>query len=162
MKALTIAVWINPEKVTEASIVSKREAQGGGDAYNLFLWTGNKLCGRIENNGDFFTQTVFSPGEWYHIAFVFDGDDGSETMYVNGVLDAEVVKAKQEVPETTASLWIGELDSTRGFRYSGLMDELALWNRALTEDEVKLAMDGIQTPVEPQGSLTVTWGKMKR
>jgi len=48
MEALTIAVWIKPEKTTEASIVSKRTGQGGGDAYNLFLWTGNKISGRIE------------------------------------------------------------------------------------------------------------------
>jgi hypothetical protein len=161
MKALTIAAWINTEKATETSIVSKRNAQGNGDTYNFFLWTGNKLSGRINNNGDFFSTTVFSTGEWYHVAFVFDGNDGSEKIYVNGELDAETVKAEREVPETTSSVWIGELDSARGFQYTGLMDEVTMWNRALDEDEIKLVMSGLKMPVESQGKLATTWGEIK-
>ena len=91
MEALTIAAWINPAKSIEVSIVSKRAVQGNGDTYNFFLWTGNRLSGRINNNGDFFSTTVFGTGEWYHVAFVFDGGDGSEKIYVNGELDAEAV-----------------------------------------------------------------------
>lgn len=163
MKALTIAAWMNTEKPTETSIVSKRSAQASGDTYNFFLWTGNKLSGRINNNGDFFSTTVFNTGEWYHVAFVFDGNDGSERIYVNGELDAETVKGEREVPETTSSLWIGELDSARGFQYSGLMDEVAIWNRALDEDEIKIAMSGVKAaPVESQGKLTTTWGDVRK
>jgi len=162
MKALTIAAWINTEKANSTSIVSKRSVQGAGDTYNFFLWTGDKLDGRINNNGDFFSTTVISTGEWYHVAFVFDGGDGSEIIYVNGELDAEIVKGEREVPKTDSSLWIGELDSSRGFKYSGLMDELALWNRALDEDEIKLVMmEGVKTPVEYREKLATTWGNIR-
>lgn len=164
MKALTIEVWINPDKTTDGGIVSKRVTYQGEDAYNLFLYTGSKMSGRIDSSADFWSQTVFNTGKWYHVAYVFDGKSNQQRMYVNGALDAEGVQAKQEVPERNSSLWVGELDDGRGFIYSGVMDELGLWNRALSEDEIKLVMTvgkKMMMPVEFQGKLTTTWGELK-
>jgi len=161
MKSLSGAAWINTDKPTETSIMSKRTAQANGDTFNFFLWTGNKLSLRINNNGDFFSTTVFETKKWYHVAFVFDGKDGNQKIYVDGKLDAEVVKGNRDVPATTSSLWIGELDANRGFKYSGLMDEVALWNRALNENEIKTAMQGISLAIEYKGKLAITWGKLK-
>ena len=161
MKSLSGAAWINTEKATETSIMSKRTAQANGDTFNFFLWTGNKLSLRINNNGDFFSTTVFETKKWYHVAFVFDGKDGNQKIYVDGVVDAEITKGNREIPASTSSLWIGELDAARGFKYSGLMDEVAMWNRALDENEIKTAMQGVKMAVEYKGKLANTWGKLK-
>ncbi|MFC1717689.1 LamG domain-containing protein [Candidatus Poribacteria bacterium] len=162
MEALTIAAWIQPEKVTEASIVSKRIANVNADSYNFFMWTGNKLDGRINASGDFWSTTVIQAGTWYHVAYVYDGPAQQQRIYVDGALDAEGVQLNQVVPQNDSPLWIGELDSARGFIYIGLMDELGIWNRALSEEEIKLTMEGIVMAVEPQSKLTTTWGDMKR
>lgn len=162
MKALTIAAWIKPDKVTDTAIVSKRVAHQSEDAYNFFIYTGDRLDGRIDSSGDFWSTTVIEQGKWYHVAYVFDGEANQQRIYVNGALDAEGVQAKSEVLARNSSLWIGELDDGRGFVYGGLMDELGIWNRALSEDEIKLTMEGIQAPVEPQRKLATAWGEMKR
>ena len=49
--------------------------------------------------------------------------------------------------------------------YSGVMDDWALFNKGLTQDEIKQIMAGIQNllPVnETKAKLTSTWGKIKR
>lgn len=79
----------------------------------------------------------------------------------DGALDAEGAQAKQEVPQRSSPLWIGELNDGRGFIYEGLMDELGIWNRALTEDEIKLTMQGIVVSVKPQSKLAITWGELR-
>ncbi len=162
MEALTIAAWIQPEKTIEVSIVSKRVANLSGDSYNFFMWTGNRLDGRINASADFWSTTVMEVGKWYHAAYVFDGPAQQQRIYVDGALDAEGVQSNQMVPQNDSPLWVGELDSARGFIYVGLMDELGIWNRALSEDEIRLTMEGIAIAVEPQSKLTTTWGGMKR
>ncbi len=47
--------------------------------------------------------------------------------------------------------------------YKGAVDEVAFYNRALTEDEIQMAMkDVILSAVEPETKLSTTWGDIKR
>ena len=45
----------------------------------------------------------------------------------------------------------------------GLIDEVAIFNRALTVEEIGLVMTGLAAmlAVEPSGKLTATWGYIK-
>lgn len=46
---------------------------------------------------------------------------------------------------------------------NAIIDEVAVWNRALTVDEVIQNMaTALSTPVEPQGKLATSWGMTKR
>jgi hypothetical protein len=78
-------------------------------------------------------------GRFQHIAFTYDKDTGSASLYINGVL-AAAQNFGRFTPQTTYPLNIGRrtgqpvrLNTT----YSGLIDELALYNRALSADEIK-------------------------
>jgi len=164
MQALTIEVWIQPDTTTNAGIASKRRGHRGEDAYNLFLYTGSKMNARISGKADFWSSTVFEKGKWYHVAYVFDGEAGNQKMYINGVLDSEGVQEHKEVSACSSPLWVGELNDGRGFIYAGLMDELGIWNRALTEEEIELIMTmgkEKMMPVELLGKLAITWGGTK-
>lgn len=166
MEALTIEVWMMLESNVEGmAIASKRIGHQNEDAYNLFLWTGMKMSGRVNSSADFWSQTAFETGEWYHVAYVFDGnapDDGKQKMYVDGELESQGAHPDEVVPERGSSLWIGELDDGRGFIYSGIMDELRIWSKALSEEEIQSFMTGKGMPVEPQEKLATIWGEMKR
>ena len=61
----------------------------------------------------------------------------------------------------TADLLVGKThESNREFL--GRIDEVRIWNRALSEDEVLAEMDiGMLTPVDPLGKLATTWGTLK-
>lgn len=167
MEALTIEAWIKPEIAGEGmSIASKRIANQNSDSYNFFMWTGNRLSGRINASGDFWSITVFESGNWYHVAYVFDGNapaGENQMMYVNGELESTGSNPNQTVPAGDGPLWISELDANRGFLWGGLIDELGIWEKALSEDEITLSMNGELKAmlVEPQGKLAATWGEIK-
>ncbi|MFC1714204.1 LamG domain-containing protein [Candidatus Poribacteria bacterium] len=163
MGALSIAAWVTMQDLAAVegmSIASKRVASATEDVYNLFFWTGQKLYGRVNAQGEISSQTVFEDDTWYHVAFVFDGQKGK--LYVDGNLEVESDHPENAVNETAASLWIGELDPNRGFKWIGAMDEVGIWNKALSDAEIALLIQGeIMAQVEPQGKLTATWGAVK-
>ncbi|MDQ1327215.1 MAG: LamG protein [Candidatus Poribacteria bacterium] len=75
-------------------------------------------------------------------------------LYVDGVEKSKAKSPVNQVPETADPLVIGAL-------FTGSIDEFAMYNRALTEDEVKKDMTGISLVVASQGKLSVTWGNIK-
>ncbi|MBO8445363.1 MAG: hypothetical protein IAC23_06690 [Bacteroidetes bacterium] len=96
-------------------------------------------------NGDLMLNT----GEWYHIAVTFDNAAHKLQCYINGelLLDeftsfVSTVNFGVERGNETGSwgsvtrvFWIGySYDPARDFE--GLMTELRIWNRALTENEI--------------------------
>ncbi len=149
MSALTIEVWAYPRNIANYEgmcIVSKRIANQDADAYNLFIWTGQILEARVNAGGAVNSTTVLQDDTWYHIAFVFDAQaPAGEKMklYVNGVLEDSndhTATAAQGSNGGGAPVWIGELDSARGFPWDGVLDEIGIWDIALTQEDVDLLM----------------------
>ncbi len=60
----------------------------------------------------------------------------------------------------TADVLVGKThEGNREFL--GLIDEVRIWNRALSEDEILAEMETSLTPVEPLGKLSTTWAALK-
>jgi hypothetical protein len=86
---------------------------------------------------------------WYHITLVFDGQGNAGEkikLYINGVLESSDDHPANAVNEGGAPVWIGELDAARGFAWDGIMDEVRLYNHALSEVEILSAMEGKPWP----------------
>ncbi len=46
--------------------------------------------------------------------------------------------------------------------FNGILDEIKIWREALSEDDLKLAMEGkINIAVSSKSALTTTWGSVK-
>ena len=152
MSALTIAAWVLPQNLAGhegMSIVSKRITTGNADSYNLFVWTGRLVEARVNYAGIIQSTTALEDNTWYHIACVFDGQgNAGEKMklYINGVLETSGDHPDNAVDEGGASVWIGELDAARGFAWDGIIDEVRLYNHALSEVEILSAMEGKPWP----------------
>ena len=92
-------------------------------------------------------------GAWHHIVAVRDADSGRNILYVDGV--PEVSSPVFYDPTTgfdspTLPLEIGHFNAANN-HFAGSLDEIALYNRALTADEISahhqagLAGQGIET-----------------
>jgi len=82
-------------------------------------------------------------GEWAHFAFSYDSAEGRR-FYKDGSLIFE--DTESSTPQTTAApLIIGNEGGTSRF-VNGIMDDIRIYNRALTEAEIQQAMVG--RPVE--------------
>ena len=97
---------------------------------------------------------------------VTNGDDGT-TAYVNGeVVQEEGGRGGKIAFNGNPLFIIGERSATApGEPFGGLIDEVAIYHEALTQDEIKDVMnngaDVSGTSVESVGKLTTTWGNIK-
>ena len=100
---------------------------------------------------------------WQHVAGVYDGSD--MMFYVDGELLIELPHDKG-IADTDARVFLGSCCPNAGF--PGALDELALFNVALSEDEIQDIMDngleeatGVLGAVSPADKLATTWGQIK-
>ncbi len=130
---------------------------GGGDNKVTFFL-------RDSANTSFRPQSTTEIGDdqWHFIAGVADTDSGKASIWIDGTMEAELDFNTDDGYGTAEGVFhIG-----RHFdRYTaGIIDEVALYNVALSEADLNGIMnDGLVsvTDVEPKGKLTTTWGTIK-
>ncbi len=102
------------------------------------------------------------PGQWNHIAFIFTGKEA--ISYVNGDEVANHKDRKGKIGFDGKPLFvIGERSvSAPGEPFGGMIDEVALFDVALTRNELRNFMNNsIKLSVDAREKLTTTWGKIK-
>jgi hypothetical protein len=142
--AITVEAWINPSTTPHgATIVQKRSASNvGGFVLEL---TGqpfgnvNGLGFYIDAFGGSFggistPANAITPGVWQHVAGTFDGD--TLRIYVNGVEVNSAATNFHSITPSTAPIVIGR-NVVNGTGFSGQIDEIGLYNRALSAAEIQ-------------------------
>lgn len=126
-----------------------RAGSGTAEFYLIQLNTGVMEC-RIVTTAGFFeyvspANTVI-PQVWQHIAWIYDGT--SIKLYVNGVLKGSS-SASGSFVGTTVSFGIGKsILGGYDFVYGGRIDEVSVWNKALTQTEIQNIMANELTGTE--------------
>jgi hypothetical protein len=134
--AMTVSAWVNIRSVTAAWMVMVNK---GETAWRLgvnnqtssvhYGFTGGDR-GWLQAN----TATELLLGEWYHVAATYDTLVGAQ-VYLNGVVDATNSDlggvSMNEMP-----LLLGENPEAAGRFFDGVLDEILIYNRALSADEV--------------------------
>jgi len=141
----SIDFWINPTSFESGvvSILDKRKLSGSYFGYQVFLYN-NKVGLQMDNGRGYQNYgsdiTVF-PNQWTHVAITVARQSNPRNelsggiIWVNGVMAARFTPTQGSLT-SPANLNIGG-DNLGGSKYSGLLDELAIYNRALTFAEVR-------------------------
>jgi glucose/arabinose dehydrogenase/PKD repeat protein len=153
--SMTWSAWVyataNP--IDDGQIIAK-SASGGGAAGWQFKTspdTGPHTFGvAVSSNGTAVAQrystTVRNLNAWYFVAGVYNAAAQTLHIYVNGLLDDGVLNGT--VPSSqfdpAQNVTIGR--RTGGFYFQGTLDEIRVYNRALTQAEIQADMD---TPIVP-------------
>jgi len=182
--ALTVAAWINVRTNTadHAGIVWKGEWIGWGTAeynYRIAVTTGPGLTwgtctGTTENY--FATDIDLSVGNWIYVCMTADGTTAIAYVSKDGAT-LQIPASAQSNPKPSPKPYVvwadqplrmgysqgadGVLDHVRYF--DGLIDEVVLYNRALSEAEIKdlMAANLATTAVSDSGKAATTWGEIK-
>jgi hypothetical protein len=127
--AITVSTWI---KNTDFSASSKYFVDKNG-AYRFFITSGNKVNFLIDNSpaGSVQSTNIIS-SEWTHITGTYDGTNIK--LYINGVLDAELAYATG-LRDFASNFIIGAADSGSS-KFTGQIDDVAIYDRALRSDEI--------------------------
>ena len=107
-------------------------------------------------------EEVVKLDKWYNIVGVFDGSEVK--VYVDGEEAASVKHDDGKIVDGDGPISIG--DNNEGiapdYRFVGVIDEVAVYNRALSKNEIQQKMMSDHTlAVKSEGKLTTTWGGIK-
>ena len=165
---MSILAWINVAAVSDMAIFNARagdqtwlvhpEARGDGNYRWLLRSAGGITIFDLRAGKN-------SPNEWVHYAGTFSKDERKGVLYINGapVGEADAQVGTGIAPDWDSGARVGyNIDNARPF--TGLMDELNIWKRGLSQEEVQGIMnEGIDAflAVEAQGKLTTQWGRLK-
>ncbi len=160
----TIAAWSFTNGLPHQHIgLPRKEAEyvlhptEGGAAFNVRVYIGQ---GGAWANPTISDASV-NYGEWAHIAGTYDGD--TLKAWVDGEVSGEGDLPGEASPTTNNLRWSN--DCCGGRMYDGVLDEVVIFNRALTEDEMQAVMnDGVEAAlsVDAGGKLATRWGSLKR
>ena len=134
--ALTITAWIKEStRRRYAKILSRRAG-----SYFYFLGVDNGYpYGGIGDGSNFAVtrKSIDMPlGQWHFLAFVYDSQTNQMHIYYDGILDQTTVFTSLP-PMTGVDLTIGaDAEGSRHY-FEGLIDEVALYDQALTADEIR-------------------------
>lgn len=104
-------------------------------------------------------QMLVPPNEWHHIALVYDGK--TVNYYLDGSFEASG-DLTGEIKQVADPVIMGT--NARPEWYSGLLDEVAIFNVALNKDDIKTIMNkGLEEglAIDLSGTLTTTWASIK-
>ena len=142
--SMSIAGWIRP-RGNGYVIFFRGDNRPGLDPYCFSMQGNHHLRFQINggNNDDApFVDTEIPYCEWTHVAATLDGSTGKMSIYTNGVLAAQITTTVRPFgpldPDESPGIGIGNVnDGGNNFPFVGEIDGIALYNRALSADEIK-------------------------
>jgi len=154
---ITMMAWVmNKGQTTWGRVMDKNHP------YLLYMGTDDSIGAYALGIVDFHTARIpVITDEWMHVAGVLDG---SELMlYVNAEL-AETTVAAGDVPEGSNPLTIGDAMGDQWLHtrpFVGLIDEVKIFSKALSAEEIGEAMNPSKLAVQPSAKLAASWGRIK-
>jgi hypothetical protein len=133
--AITISMWVNSDDVAGsipvllqrgAALVQVRMVNT-----TTLRFTTNTSVGAVTHNA---TVPTLTDNTWYHVVVRYDG--ATMTAFLDGVESSTAPAAQTgTLDDTTGTAWI--IGSRNSNFHNGEMDEVRIYDRALSDDEVR-------------------------
>jgi DNA-binding SARP family transcriptional activator len=85
-------------------------------------------------NNDLAGNTILEAGKWYHLGWRYNKLNGEQAIFVNGKLDA--ISLNRPAYLGSDSIYAGYADMSTGFQFIGVLDNLSVWSRVLSDKEI--------------------------
>jgi hypothetical protein len=113
------------------------------DLGRLYFISGSGL---FEDNGYNLSNTILPMNQWVHVTFTYDSE--FVRFYVNGELDFQ-----NEVSDSFPNLYnevtyIGRSQGANNVYFDGLINEVSIWENALSQEEIQYYMNCNPTGTE--------------
>ena len=173
---ITMMAWVYHENWTESTIQWFDKgcySRASNKSYGMAVFnradahsSGIGIILGSEHQVRFIIRSDMRNKTWHHI--VATSDSTSVKLY----LDGEIVNPHGQLPPefqfhfdgiNDEDLRIGCAKGKPEYAFEGgSIDEVAIWNRALSEDEIRKAMRGPLLSVSPKSKVAATWGNIKK
>src|SRR5690606_10603071 len=145
----TIEMWVKPGWDVRSSttdpnptLISMRD--GGGSRYSFHIGGTYDRIGLYSTSGGWqYLTYTFQKDTWYHIAFTYTAS--STKVYINGEFRGDLTNSI--APAVIGKdLKIGASEVSNLEFFKGELDEVRIWNEALTAAEI---LDNVNQAVDP-------------
>jgi len=134
--AVTMAAWVRPAPMTHFEAVMRKETaylleRRGADLFAPVLYIDGEY-----RAGPGIPYTV---DEWVHVAGTYDSETREIRSYRNGELVGTTTLTGLttfKIAVSALDLYVGSFELIAGFFFNGVMDEIRLYNRALSAAEI--------------------------
>ncbi|MCX5645879.1 MAG: discoidin domain-containing protein, partial [Phycisphaerae bacterium] len=137
---ITMAFWFKVQAFSNTweTFLAKgdgayRSARSGG--------TGNATHMGVTGANYFDAVTVITDNQWHHWAGTYDGTTAK--IYIDGKVDAQATYGGQIGDSSAYNLYIGENAQATGRFLHGLLDDVQIYDNALTVVEIQSIMKGL-------------------
>ena len=148
--SITWSAWVfaSANPADDGQIIAKSSASSGWQLKST-PDTGPETFGvAVSGDGISETQryssTVRTLNTWYYVAGVYNASARTLDIYVNGVLDNGTLSGTVPSSQFNSGDNVNVGRRTGGFYFDGIIDEVRIYNRALTEAEIQTDMN---TPI---------------
>ncbi|MDE0018789.1 MAG: LamG domain-containing protein [Candidatus Poribacteria bacterium] len=137
--------WLLGTRWKAFSFALSSEDADDGDGLLTYLNSGNS----------------YDVNEWHHVVGTYDGKEMK--IYVDGKLEGTsgVQSGPINYPDRVFFSMGAYKDDNEDFVLKGMLDEVRLYDRALSEKEVSNNLEAEGLAVDPAGKLSLTWGQIK-
>ena len=137
--ALTISCWVNTTNTGVRGLVSK--GTGGFSDFVLFgnlspYKIGIYLQTTTANSGNVYSTTTLNDGKWHFMTATWDGSN--VRVYVDGSLENSATLTGT-LNNSQNNMYIGAYSDDDNY-LDGNLANVAIWNRALSSDEINSVM----------------------
>ena len=143
----TMSIWTRFDTDrTYNTLIDKRDANN--DGYLVLLNSGVVQCS-LDYKDMVGTTILDTDNQWHHIVCSID-KDGTSYIFIDGVQDASYSFAG-EVIDTSIDVYIGRASYIASYYTAGAIDEVRIYNRSLSADEIQNLYE--------LGSYHIEWGE---
>jgi len=152
---LAVSAWVKTDRVKGHAIVVQRSESSANGSYGVSIRADGRAQFYVYNGGYGFlfqSDVTVDDGLWHHVAAVRTNSTDGE-IYVDGSLsgsDSGPARSLNNVP-----VWIGGPGFTGPFVFDGLIDDVRIWNAAMTQEEIQATMHVALDGSEP--NLVAYW-----
>ena len=132
--SFTVSFWYNRNVTSINGVLIMNATNAAGN----FIWlfqagaTNSQFGTNKQQSSWFWAQTPSTTSVWTHIVCVYNA--GAMTLYKNNVQVATATFTHTNVTSAVMPLYVGR--GVGGDYYNGKMDDIGIWNRALTTCEI--------------------------
>ena len=172
--AFSVALWVNGDGLGQSDrrVFSESSSVDNDPLFNMGTHNSGANAALdiyVRNSGvqidHFQSSRPAFDGQWRHIAWA--QENGEASLYVDGILEQSFSYTPGPVPMDVSSIG-AILRATDVAHFAGAIDDVMVWERALTHEEINQVMtQGIETPVpvfapiitiQPVGGVFLTTG----
>jgi hypothetical protein len=143
--SFSFSAWINPNQTNQQELNILSKGAGGGlnsnDAYIFSVYNQNKIGLQLANFSNAYwtySNNPISFNQWNHVVVVYDIILNSASFFINGLFAGEQQYSFNPSSNNDAQfLFFGKQGWNCNCNFmDGVIDDIAIWNRALTPDEI--------------------------